>query len=75
MSKIIKIFSVNCILALMFIAPLFSQTNNQIEIKVYDGYAYFNSSKYVPIDNAKVLYYEVESILTHSDVQNLNKIR
>lgn len=44
----------------MFIAPLFSQTNNQIEIKVYDGYAYFNSSKYVPIDNAKVLYNEVE---------------
>lgn len=73
MNKVLKKISVNYLVALLFLAPVYSQTNNQIEIKVYDGYAYFNSSNYVPIDKAKVLYNQVEKYTDSLGYTTFNK--
>lgn len=56
MNKIIKLITVICIAAEMFVAPVYCQTVNQIEIQVYDGYAYFNSTIHQPIPSAKISY-------------------
>lgn len=60
MNKVIKITFVNCLSALLFVASVHSQTLNQIQIKVYDGYAYFDSSSYQAIPNARVFYNKTE---------------
>ena len=51
------------ILTITVYNDLFSQGSknlSEIEIYVYDGYEYFNFSRYVPINNAKISYNKIE---------------